>query len=561
MNRRVVAIVSALLLITGLATAANASPDRPEVSMAVRHDVSPAFRDLAAIPRRVAAQPDREIENRVPDMMQRAHPSTGGPDPVLQTDAGPTGSATPTPLSSFDGISDDDNAAVVGGRVVPPDTNGDVGTTYYVQVVNLLMAVYRKSDGVRVFGPVAVNSLWAGFGGKCETDNDGDPVALYDDAADRWVISQFAVGGDGHQCFAISTTNDPTGSYFRYDFLLSPGRLNDYPKIGIWSDGYYLTADEYTSSFQGVIAVAFERSKMLSGLSAQMVKFGPLPCGTECPFAVQPAHWDGGTAPPAGSPAPFIMAWDDETWGTGVNLDGYRMWEFAVNWTSPLSSTFLTIPQVNVAEFDGNLCNFSRGCIPQPRPGEKLDSLGQFTMFRAMYRNFGTYESIVISHTTDMASNNSKSRGGIRWAELRDNGSGWVLQQTGTFSPDTSLSRWLPSIAQDKQGNMAIGYSVASSNTNPGVRYASRAAGDPLGTMGSEQVLVNGGGAQQSSSNRWGDYASMSVDPSDGCTFWVHHRVLRQQRQLRLQDPHRVLQSAGLRLSLTSGPPPASGRG
>ena len=333
MNHRIIAMGSALLLAAGLATAAQASPDRPDVSMAAHHDVSPAFRDLAAVPRRVAARPDREIENRIPlDMAQRAHPAPGGPDPVLQTDAGPTGSATPMPLSSFDGISDDDNAAVTGGRVVPPDTNGDVGTTYYVQIVNLLLAVYRKSDGVRIFGPVPVNTLWNGFGGKCQTDNDGDPVALYDDAADRWVISQFAVGGDGHQCFAISTTNDPTGSYYRYDFNISPARLNDYPKIGIWSDGYYLSANENTSSFQGAIVVAFERSRMLSGLSAQMIKFGNLACGTECFFAIQPAHWDGGTAPPAGSPAPYVMAFDDESWGAGTNSDGYRLWEFTANW-------------------------------------------------------------------------------------------------------------------------------------------------------------------------------------------------------------------------------------
>lgn len=520
MNRRIVAMGSALLLAAGLATTANASPDRPEVSMAVRHDVSPPLRELAQTFRRNAAQANREIPNKVPlDLAQRAKPHTGGPDPVLQQD-GPIVNNTPTPTLSIEGQSDDDNAAVLGGRVVPPDTNGDVGTTYYVQTINLMMAVYRKSDGVRIFGPVATNSLWAGFGGKCQTDNDGDPIVLYDDAADRWVISQFAVGGDGHQCVAVSTTNDPTGSYHRYDFLISPGRLNDYPKMGIWSDGYYLMVNEFTSSFQGVVVASFERDKMLLGQPAQMVKFGPLACGTECPFAIQPIHWDGGSAPPAGTPAPFIMAWDDETWGAGTNSDGYRLWEFDVSWTSPGSSTFVALPQVNSPEFDGNLCNFSRACIPQPRPGEKLDSSGQFTMYRAMYRNFGTHESIVISHTTDLGSTNSKSRGGIRWAEVRDNGSGWVLHQTGTFSPDTANSRWMPGIAQDKQGNIAIGYSVAGTGTFPGIRYATRAAGDPLGTMGGEQVLVNGGGAQQSSSSRWGDYSSMSVDPVDGCTFW-----------------------------------------
>jgi hypothetical protein len=516
MKQRMVALGSALLLAAGLAPAANASPDRPEVSVAVRHDVSPPFRDLALIPRKAVAQPNREIDNKVPlDLAQRAKPNPGGPDPVLQpADVGED--ATPAPILSFDGQSDDDNAAVIGGRVVPPDTNGDVGTTYYVQTVNLMMAVYRKSDGVRVFGPVATNSLWAGFGGKCQTDNDGDPIVLYDDAADRWLISQFAIGGDGHQCVAISTTNDPAGSYHRYDFLVSPGRVNDYPKIGIWSDGYYVTINEFTSSYQGVVVVALERDKMLLGQPAQMVKFGPLACGTECPFAVQPVHYDGGTVPPLGAPAPFIMAWDDETWGSGSGADGYRMWEADINWTSPGSSTFVSIPQVNAPEYDSEFCRFNRACIPQPRPGEKLDALGQFTMYRAMYRNFGTHESIVISHSVDVT---GRSVAGVRWAEVRDNGGGWVLHQTGTFSPN-STNRWLPSIAQDKQGNIAIGYSVSDKTTNPGVRYATRGAGDPLGTMSAEQVMVNGGGVQQSSSSRWGDYSSMSVDPVDGCTFW-----------------------------------------
>jgi hypothetical protein len=518
MSHRVVAMGSALLLAAGLAVTANASPDRPDVSMAVRHDTSPALRDQRIIPHR-AAKPDRQIPNKVPlDMAQRAKPHTDGPDPVV--DQGPIVNNTPTPLLSFDGQNDDDNAALLGGRIVPPDTNGDVGLTHYVQTINLIMAVYLKSNGVRIFGPVGVDSLWAGFGGICETNNDGDPTVLYDDAANRWVVSQFAIGADGHQCVAVSTTGDPTGSYYRYDFVISPGKFNDYPKMGIWSDGYYVTANQFAGSFEGVIAVAFERDRMLSGLSAQMVKFGPLPCGATCPFAVQPVHWDGGSAPPAGAPAPFIMSWDDETWGTGTGSDGYRLWEFDVSWAAPAASTFLPLAPVNSPEFDGNFCNFNRACIPQPRPGEKLDASGQFTMYRGMYRNFGTHESIVISHSTDLASNNAKSRGGIRWAEVRDNGSGWVLHQSGTFSPDTSLSRWMPSIAQDKQGNIAIGYSVASGTVFPGIRYATRSAGDPLGTMGGEQILVNGGGAQQSSSSRWGDYSSMSVDPVDGCTFW-----------------------------------------
>ncbi|HEX9941336.1 MAG TPA: hypothetical protein VGG03_04915 [Thermoanaerobaculia bacterium] len=488
---------------------------RPEVSVAVRHDVSPPFRSLQSLNKAaVAPRPDREIQNRVPlDLAQRFHPTAPTPDPVI---SGPATDATPSPSLTFEGLSDDDNAAVVGGRVVPPDTNGDVGLTRYVQTINLIFAVYDKATGARVFGPVPIKNLWAGFGGKCETDNDGDPTVVYDDAAGRWVISQFAIGGDGHQCVAVSTTSDPAGSYFRYDFLVSPGRTNDYPKMGVWPDGYYVTYNEFTSSFQGAVAVAFERDKMLLGQPAQMVKFGPLTCGTECYFGLQPAHYDGGTAPPAGSPAPIIQAWDDETWGTGAGADGYRMFNFTVNWNSPGSSTLIQLPQVNAPEFDAEFCNFSRACILQPSPGERLDVFGQVTMYRAMYRNFGTHESLVVSHSTDVT---GRSVAGVRWSELRNTGGGWFLHQTGTISP-TSDSRWMSSIAMDKQGNIAVGYSVSSRNVKPSIRYATRSAGDPLGTMGTEVTLQAGAGVQQSSSNRWGDYSALSVDPSDGCTFW-----------------------------------------
>ena len=506
----------AVALGPGALGAADLSDLRPEVSKAVRHDVSPPFRELALRPLKSApVVPNREIQNRVPvDLPQRHRGNDPLPDPLAN---GPVIGATPAPSASFEGLSDDDNAAVLGGRVVPPDANADVGLTHIVQTINLLYAVYTKT-GTRIFGPVPVKNLWTGFGGICETDNDGDPVVLYDDAADRWVISQFAIGSNGHQCVAVSTSGDPTGSFFRYDFAVSPAAngFNDYPKMGIWPDGYYLTANEFISNFQGVVAVAFERDKMLLGQPAQMVRFGPLTCGTECYFSMQPAHFDGGTAPPAGAPNPLIQSWDDETWGTGAGLDGYRMFDFAVNWASPLTSTLALLPQVNAAEFDAEFCNFSRACILQPSPGERLDPLGQFTMFRAMYRNFGTHQSLVLNHTVDVT---GRSIAGVRWAELRNSGSGWFLHQSGTIAP-TSDSRWMGSIAQDKQGNIAIGYSVSSRNVKPSIRYVTRAVGDPLGTVGSEVTLIAGAGVQQSSSSRWGDYSSMSVDPADGCTFW-----------------------------------------
>jgi hypothetical protein len=516
--RRTLLVVLALaaLLAPSALRAADLADLRPQVSKAVRHDVSPPFTELAL--RQLKAKepkPDKEIKNRKPDLSGRFHPTAPVDDPTAN---GPVIGATPAPIITFEGQSDDDNAVVVGGRVVPPDTNADVGLTQIVQTVNLIFAVYNKTGGSPVFGPVPINNLWIGFGGICETNNDGDPTVLYDDAADRWVISQFAIGTNGHQCVAVSTSNNPAGSYFRYDFAVSPAvnGFNDYPKMGVWPDGYYITANEFIGGFQGVIAVAFERSRMLSGLSAQMVKFGPLTCAAECYFSMQPAHYDGGTAPPAGAPNPYIQAWDDQVWGTGAGPDGYRMFNFAVNWTTPASSTFTQLPQVNAPAFDAEFCNFSAACFPQPAPGEKLDPLGQFTMYRAMYRNFGTHQSLVLNHSVDVT---GRSVSGVRWSELRNSGSGWALHQTGTIAPDRD-SRWMGSIAQDKQGNIAVGYSVSAKKTKPAIRYVTRAASDPLGTMGSEVTLQTGIGVQQSSFNRWGDYSSMSVDPADGCTFW-----------------------------------------
>ena len=487
---------------------------RPEVSSAVKHDVSRPLREVKVKP--PLPRENRAVPNKIPlDMATRHKPSPAAPDPLAS--AGPAISATPTPIRTFEGLSADDDAAVLGGRVVPPDTQGDVGPNHYVQAVNLLLAVYDKATGNRVFGPVPTSALWDGFGGICETNNDGDPIVLYDDAANRWMVSQFAIGNDGFQCIAVSTSGDPTGSYFRYAFNVSPAAFNDYPKLGVWPDGYYMSANEFEGNFTGAVAVAFERSQMLSGGPAQMVKFGPLQCDTICFFGLQPAHWEGGTPPPSGAPNTFVMSFDDETWGTGTGPDGYRLWDFAVNWASPGSSSFVALPQVNTTEFDAEFCNFSRNCIKQPKPGEGLDVFGQVTMFRAQYRNFGTHEAIVVNHSVDVT---GRSVAGVRWAALRDNGSGWVLNQSGTYAPDTSSSRWMGSVAMDGDGNIAIGYSVSGSNVFPSIRYATRNASDPPGTMGNEVTLVAGAGSQQSSFNRWGDYSSMSVDPVDDCTFW-----------------------------------------
>lgn len=484
--------------------------DRGGVSPAVQHDTSPPLRSMPFRP--PAAGFPRKVPLRVPAGLA-SRPDPDGDDPAAQTAPGVSSAVQ---LQSFEGLSDDDNAAVLGFRVVPPDPNGDVGPNHYVQMINLILAVYDKSTGARILGPLPGNSIFTGFGGPCETENDGDPIVLYDHLADRWLLSQFAVDA-GAMCIAVSAGSDPTGSYHRYAFAVSPaGAYPDYPKLGVWPDGYYMSANEFTASgFAGAIAVAFERDQMLVGGPARMVRRGPLPCGTECYFSLQPSDLDG-PAPALGTPNTYITAWDDETWGTGAGADGYRMFAFGVDWGAPASSTFTQLPMVLAPEFDANLCRFNRACIPQRSPGERLDALSAFTMYRAQYRTFDGYVTLVLNHTVDVA----RDRAGIRWVELRQSGGGWSIAQTGTYAPDSN-HRWVGSIAMDKAGNLALGYSVSGRSDFPSIRYTTHdAAFDPPGAMGSEVVLQTGSGVQRNSANRWGDYSAMSVDPVDGCTFW-----------------------------------------
>jgi hypothetical protein len=510
----------------------SAAQTGPEASIQARHDVSPPLRDIPPVSPKPGR--NREIPNKRYD--RPFHPAAGGEDPLLRSSraAGPATESTPAPLRNIEGMSADDNFALLAMRFAPADPVGDVGASHYVHAINLLLSVHAKNTGARIYGPVALKTLWSGFGGICESHNDGDPIVLYDDAADRWVISQFAIDSnlDGHQCMAVSTTGDPTGSYYRYDFLVTPGFMNDYPKIGVWLDGYYMSINDFDDlgMFYGVTVVAFERTRMLTGATAQMVKFHPYPCDfwnppPECPFSLQPAHWEGGTPPPAGSPNPFLMAWDDEVNGTGTQPDGYRLWDFAVNWTSPASSTFTAKPHVNAPELDRQIWD-----VPQPSPGERLDALADYTMYRLQYRSFGTYETLVTNHTVDV---NGADLAGIRWAELRrSGGGGWTLHQTGTFAPADGLHRWNGSIAMDGFGHIALGYSVVSASKHASIRYVTRAAADPLGTLpGGEVELVAGSGIQQNSHGRWGDYSAMSVDPVDDCTFWYTQEYLTDSGQ------------------------------
>lgn len=458
------------------------------------------------------------------------------------------------PLVSFETLSNADNFAAFAFRVSPPDTNMDVGPNHVVQTVNLLVRVYNKS-GAPLTPPFKMSSLFASLGGICSTDDDGDPIVLYDPLADRWLISQFAFVSSTsppyHQCVAVSKTADPSGAYFLYDFVVPNNEFNDYPKFGVWPDAYYMTVNQFRNGgpFDGTGAYAFDRNKMLEGdPTAGFVYFNlNLASHPEGIGGMLPSDVDGRTPPAVGTPNTFSYFVATEF---GDAIDGLRLFDFHVDFASPAGSTFterLESP-VAVAAFDPTFTEVSgtatscgpnppnapftsRDDIPQPPPANscnaRLDAIADRLMYRLQYRNFGTHESLVTTHTVDVNATpvlaTTGHRAGIRYYELRrSSGGGWAVNEQGTIAgpPGDSANRWMGSAAIDNSGNLAVGYSVSSATIFPSIRYAGRLASDPPGPAQGEKSLVAGSGAQRSTGSRWGDYSMLAVDPADECTFW-----------------------------------------
>jgi hypothetical protein len=493
------------LLTTGPASAA----DGPQVTPAVHHDTLHSLR--GTMPR-----PDDFQKN------PHAHPLHPLPfidGPGNQTDGAVQqfGSSAFAPAlgAGFEGVGQGFSGPQGTFQVnsAPPDTNGAVGATQYFQLVNTGFAVFDKASKAVVYGPVPTNTLWSGFGGPCEADNDGDAVVVYDKAANRWVVSQFAVtAAPYYQCVAVSATSDATGAWYRYAFPYGSA-FPDYPKMGVWPDGYYETFNMFNgNTFGGAKLCAYDRAAMLNGQAATQQCFQL----STSYGGVLPADLDGSTAPPAGSPN-YLM---------NFGSSSLNLWKFHVDWSNSANTTLTGPINIPVASFAA-ACGGSN-CIPQYGSRIKLDSLGDRLMFRLAYRNFGTHESLVVNHSVAVGTKHSNAYTGVRWYEIRNpNGTPQIYQQS-TFSPDTSY-RWMGSVAMDKLGDMALGYSVSSSAIHPAIRYTGRLATDPLGTMEAENSIIEGTGSQSGNNlNRWGDYSAMSIDPVDDCTFWYTTEYLQQ---------------------------------
>jgi hypothetical protein len=497
------------------AQSAAIKPSRPDGSGAL---VLPAVRsDVSAPLRSIPAEYSGSAPNSPSlDAGLKINPNKQDADAALQSVLSPL--VMPTPIVNFEGIPN-----YWGG--IPPDTIGDVGRNHYVQMVNVGFSIYNKT-GTRLYGPANNNTLFRGFGGPCETTNSGDPVVVYDHLADRWVLSQFTnvfggVGGTDYICFAVSTTADPLDTYYRYQIASPANRFPDYYKVTVWPDGYYMTSREFAPGYVGLGAYAVDRDKMLRGDPSAAAQYFHLNSGTD-PNTTNggsdrwlPSDLDG-TPPPVGTPNYFATTIDD---GNGGLQDAFLIREFHVDWAIPANSTFTLVANLPVAAFDSTVCS-ARPCIPQPGTSVLLDSLtssGTGILWRLQYRNFGTHQALVAQQTVDAGA----GRAGLRWYEVRAPGAGASIFQQGTHAPADAHHRWMGSIAMDKMGNIALGYSVSSSTQFPSIWYAGRLTTDPLGQMAQgEAVLINGAGSQVDAANRWGDYSSMNVDPVDECTFW-----------------------------------------
>jgi hypothetical protein len=442
----------------------------------------------------------------------------------------------PAPSLSFDGISSSEVASAFGFRIIPPDTNGDVGLSHYVQAVNALTRVYDK-QGNALTPPFKLSSVFSALGTPCSMRDDGDPVVLYDALADRWFLTQFCSNFPPfRQLIAVSKTGDPTGSYYVYEFVMPNVKFNDYPKFGIWTDAIYMSTDEFLGGdYAGSGMFAFDKQKLYAGEPLASYIYFDLASPTTIRFGgLLPSDLDGLNPPPAGAPNIFAGYIANEY---GDPQDALRLFEFRPNFINPSASTFseraespIAVAAFNPTSPDG------RADIQQPPPSEPLDSQSDRLMYRVTYRNFGTHDSLVLNQTVRVSPVGETYRAGVRVYELRRNllsappSSPFAVHEQATIG-NTSASRWMGSAAQDYQGNLAVGYSYASEEKKPSITYSGKLATEPSGVFRSERNLIEGTGVQTAFGFRWGDYTAMNIDPTDDCSFWYTNQYYTLESQ------------------------------
>jgi hypothetical protein len=516
--------------------------DNPRVELIQGHFLgkTPAMSDYLSTHHPTPNAPTRVFPLRKPG----SHPGNGGGNGGGGGSTWTDKALQASPLANQyygDGSVNIDGVTSVG--YVPPDTNISVGPTYIVETVNVDYQIYNKSTGAAVLSsPAPIHSIFAAAAGLssndiCASVDGGDPIVLYDKIDGKWIISQLAYNSslsDDHFCVAISHGSDPSGSYSAYDFPFG-NSLPDYPKLGIWADGsmndssshagVYFSANMFAhgSRFTGAEMCAFPLSDVASPPSPPSSSI-TFVCyqNSSSVYSILPADLEGvpgGTtgAAPSGTAEYYLQF-------SGSNT--LNLYQFAPDFTNQ-TATVSTLPSITVDTFH-EACGGST-CVPQPNTGEQLDSLGDRLMYRLSYRNYGAdNQSMVVTQSVQDSSSSNQT--GVRWYQLTNTGSGWAVgqtgQQQGTFASADGSYYWMGSIAQDKFGDLGIGYSVSSSSYFPGIGFTGRTSTDTPGELEPETFKNIGGGAQTSVS-RWGDYSSVSVDPSNDCTFWYANEYLK----------------------------------
>jgi hypothetical protein len=486
----------------------------PFVTSDSHHDTGPLLREIAPLLPEFNPQTYREIDNhedpRFGEWTNRPYP----PDAVLQRPENSPTQQAPAPGLEFDALGFGDSFFC---NCMPADNDGAPGTTQYTEFVNTFYAVYSKTGSLEL-GPLAGDSFWSGFGGGCQNDNWGDPTIRFDAAAQRWVAAQFDLGPSGNgpyaECVAVSTTDDATGSYNRYRFTFT--QFPDYPKMGVWPDGYYFSYNINGSSEE---VCANDRTAMLAGSAATQVCFTP--AGQ---FGMLPSDLDGPNPPAAGTPNFFV----ELQRGGGANL---AMYNFHADFSIPSNSTFTGPTLIPIAAYKPSCPGATRGaCAPQPDAGsDPLETLSDRLMYRLVYRNFGDHSVLLAAHSVQVNATGS----GARWYEIHNPETAPTVFQSGTFSPDSQY-RFMPAIAMDQAQNIAVGFSRsgAAAGQFPSLVYAGRVPSDPQGTLESEVTMLAGTGSQTSGGfDRWGDYSSLTVDPTDDCTFWFTESYIKSTGQ------------------------------
>lgn len=458
------------------------------------------LRSLTPIMKKEGSKEPKFIRQNRGSGNYKRYPVSESLDTLVQLEKGTLGN--PTIHQNFEGISNLE-------WTVPPDPTGDVGPNHYIQAVNTYFAVFSKS-GDTLYGPAELRTLWEDLEGPWVGTNDGDPIILYDHLADRWLITQFSYSNSRlidpqYELVAISATSDPLGEWYRYAFEFESDV--DYPKYGVWPDGYYLTQN----IDQDHISV-LERDSMLVGAEARIIKFDASGA-TNWIYLPIPSDLDG-PPPPSGTPHTVVALADDGIMGGDDRLELYTI---SVDWEDSTQNSSIEGPiHLPVASFDSDLCEAYYNCIKQKGTQQKIDPIMHWLIFRAQYRYKSEYETLVVSHATDA---NNEDRAGARWYELRNYGTGWEVYQQGTYAPDNH-SYIIPSIAMNADGVIAMGYTITSEELYPSIRFTGRKPNDPLNLMTIAETSIIEGQNHQYTYDRWGDYSTLCVDPVDDRTFW-----------------------------------------